>query len=73
MALALLIVSALAFYRDRRTRFLIICLAFFVYSVKGFLGVLDIIIPRDSSMLDMFSDLLDFVILLLLFVAVMKD
>jgi len=73
LALALLAVSALAYYRDRRMRFLIVCLAFFVYSVKGFLGVLDIMIPRDSSMLDMFSDLLDFAILFLLFVAVMKD
>jgi hypothetical protein len=73
LALVLFVVSALAYYRDRRRKFLIVCMAFLVFAFKGFLGMLDILFPGDSSFLFTFSDLLDFVILFLLFVAVMKD
>ena len=73
LALILFAVSALAYYRDRRSKFLVVCLAFFAFMVKGALGFMDLVYPGESSMLLTFSDLLDFVILLLLFIAVMRD
>jgi hypothetical protein len=73
LALIMLTVSALAYLRDRRIKFLIVSAAFLMYSVKGALGVLDVLIPRESSTLLEFSDILDLVVLLLFFLAVMKD
>jgi hypothetical protein len=73
LALVLFAISGLAYYRDRRKKFLIVCLAFLTFAVKGMLGLLDLFYPRDSSFLMTFSDLLDLVILLLLVIAVMKD
>jgi hypothetical protein len=73
LALLLFVVSALAYWRDRRKRFLAISLAYLVFSVKGILGVLDLVLPGDSSFLLPFSDVLDLLILLLMFIAIMKD
>jgi hypothetical protein len=73
LAMILFIVSALAYWRDRRRRFLSLSLAFLVFAFKGMLGVLDLFYPGDSSFLLPFSDVLDLLILFLMFIAVMKD
>lgn len=70
LALVLFAISAVAWWRDKRKKFLVVCLAFLVFTVKGSMGVLDLMFPGDSSILGTFSDLLDFVILFLLVVAV---
>jgi hypothetical protein len=71
LALLLFLISALAYYRDRRKKFLIVCMAFLIFTIKGLLGVLDIFYPGDSSMLGTFADLLDFIILILLLISVL--
>ena len=73
LAIMLLAISALVYYRDRRIKFLMLTLAFLMFTLKGILGLVDLFYPRDSPLLIPFSDSFDFVILLLFFIAVLKE
>ncbi len=69
LALAIFTISAIAYLRERRRKILLVSAAFFFYALKGFLKVSDIIIPQKGDVIDIAANLLDFVILLLFFSA----
>jgi hypothetical protein len=73
LALILLAISVLVYLRERRVKFLALTLAFLFFALKGILGLMDLFHPRDSSFLIPFSDSFDLAILLLFFIAVIKD
>lgn len=72
LAIVLFIISSLAYLRDRRRRLLFVTGAFFLFAVKGFLVVIgDFSIPG-VSWIDTSAPLLDFGILLLFFLGLIK-
>jgi len=73
LATLLFIVSALAYWRERRGKFLTIMLAFMFFMVKGLVGLIDYFFPAESPLLIPFSDAIDFIILFLFAVAVLKE
>jgi len=74
LALFIFAISAIAYARERRRKLLLVSVAFFFYALKGFLKVSDIIIPQKGDFIDVAANLLDFVILVLFFLAmVAKD
>jgi hypothetical protein len=72
LAFVLFAISVLAFIRDRRKKFLAISASFLIFTLKGVLGLADFMYPREIPLLQAFSDSLDFLILILLFIAVSK-
>jgi hypothetical protein len=68
-ALLLFSISLIAYYRERRRRFLIISFAFLTYSVKAFLKVSDIFFAQKPDWVDHAVNFLDFIILFLFFMA----
>lgn len=68
----LLIISVLSYLRDKRMKFLIVCLAFFMFSIKGLFGLIDLFFPSEVPLLVTVSDVLDLIILMLLFAGVVK-
>lgn len=70
LAVALFIISLLAYLRDRRIRLLFVTGAFFLFAVKGFL----VVIGDNSgvSWIDTGAPLLDFGVLLLFFLGLIK-
>jgi len=69
----LLMVSALAYYRERRIKFFFIMLAFLIFTLKGILGWVDLLYPGDSPFVIPFSDSFDFIILMLFSIAILKE
>jgi len=70
LALLIFTVSAIAYLRERRRKLLLVSAAFFFYALKGFLKVSDVFIPQKGDTIDIAANLLDFVILLLFFFAI---
>ena len=71
LAVALFIISLLAYWRDRRIRLLFVTGAFFLFAVKGFLVVIGDY-SSGVSWIDTGAPLLDFGILLLFFLGLIK-
>ncbi|AEA46191.1 hypothetical protein [Archaeoglobus veneficus] len=69
LALAIFTISAIAYLRERRRKLMLVSAAFFFYALKGFLKASDILIPQKGDIIDVTANLLDFVILLLFFSA----
>jgi|YelNatPaOPRAMG01_1025707.scaffolds.fasta_scaffold24930_4 hypothetical protein len=70
-ALILLLISTSAYYRSRQKRLLFVLGAFGLYFFKVIVEHIDIIIPNiETSFLDLLLALIDFVILLLFFLAI---
>ncbi len=72
LAFSIFIISAIAYMRERRRKLLFVLAAFFFYALKGFLKISDIIFPEKPSFVDIAANLLDFVILLLFFSAIVE-
>jgi len=73
-ALILLFISLLAYYRNRQRRLLFVSGAFGLYFVKVIAEHLDLFIPNiETSFLDLLLAFIDFVILLLFFLAIVKS
>ncbi|VVB53601.1 Uncharacterised protein [uncultured archaeon] len=73
LAFILFLISLLAYKRDRRTKFLAVSISFLLFTLKGVLSLCGLMNPVDSLFMIPFSDSFDFLILLLLFIAVLKD
>lgn len=73
-ALILLFISLLAYYRSRQRRLLFVSGAFGLYFVKIIAQHLDLFLPNlETSFLDLLLALIDFVVLLLFFLAIIKS
>jgi hypothetical protein len=70
LAVALFIISLLAYWRDKRIRLLFVTGAFFLFAIKGFLVVIGD--NPGESWIDTGAPLLDFGILLLFFLGLIK-
>lgn len=70
LALFIFAISVIAYFRERRRKLLLVSIAFFFYALKGFLKVSDIFFPEKGDIIDVTANLLDFVILLLFFLAI---
>jgi hydrogenase/urease accessory protein HupE len=72
LAAALFLISLLAYLRDRRRRLLFVTGAFFLFAIRGFLIVIsDYSIPG-AVWIDSLANLLDFGVLLLFFLGLIK-
>ncbi|WP_421077662.1 hypothetical protein Mjas_08150 [Methanothermococcus sp. Ax23] len=69
LALGIFIISTIAYHREHNKKLLLVSVAFFFYAVKGFLKISDLIFPQKGEFIDIVANLLDFVILLLFFTA----
>ncbi|ADC64714.1 conserved hypothetical protein [Ferroglobus placidus DSM 10642] len=72
LALFIFAISAIAYTRERRRKLLIVSAAFFFYALKGLLKISDIFLPQKGNFIEVTANLLDFVILLLFFLAMVK-
>ena len=73
-ALALFIISLIAYLRERRNKLLIVSAAFLVFCIKAFLKISDIFFPEKPGSIDNLVNILDFLMLFLFFLAVIiKD
>jgi len=70
LALLIFVISVMAYFRERRRKLLLVSIAFFFYALKGFLKVSDIFFPEKRDFIDVTANLLDFIILLLFFSAI---
>ncbi|ADC69841.1 conserved hypothetical protein [Methanocaldococcus sp. FS406-22] len=73
LALLIFTISIIAYHRERRKKLFLVSLAFFFYALKGFLKVSDIFIPQKGEFIEIFANLLDFIILALFFMAIVMD
>ena len=71
LALVLFILTLLAYQRDQRKRLLYVCIAFFLFAVKGFLTAHELFFA-EWSWVDPLASALNFVILLCFFVGLLK-
>jgi hypothetical protein len=72
-ALILLVISLIAYYRSRQRRLLFVSGAFGLYFVEIITEHLDIFFPNlETSFLDLLLALINFIILLLFFLAITK-
>jgi len=72
-ALILLAISLLAYYRNRQRRLLFVSGAFALYFIQIITEHLDIFLPNlENSFLDLLLAFIDFIILLLFFLAIIK-
>jgi hypothetical protein len=72
-ALILLFISLLAYYRSRQRRLLFVSGAFGLYFVEIITEHLDLFLPNlETSFLDLLLAFINFVILLLFFLAIIK-
>tara|TARA_Y100000310_G_C20698091_1_gene827161 strand:- start:882 stop:1226 length:345 start_codon:yes stop_codon:yes gene_type:complete len=71
LALGLFVVTAIAYKRNQRSKLLFICLAFLLFSLKGFLTAHELFIP-ELEFVDPIASFLDFGILLSFFTGVLK-
>lgn len=72
-ALILLFISLLAYYRSRQRRLLFVSGAFGLYFVKIITEHLDLFLPNlETSFLDLLLAFINFIILLLFFLAIIK-
>jgi len=72
-ALMLLAISLLAYYRNRQRRLLFVSGAFGLYFIKIITEHLDLFFPNlETSFLDLLLAFIDFIILLLFFLAIIK-
>lgn len=70
-ALFLLLISILAYYRSRQRRLIFVSCAFGLYFLKVIVEHIDLFIPNiETSFLDLLLALIDFIILLLFFLAI---
>jgi hypothetical protein len=73
-ALILLFISLLAYYRSRQRRLLFVSGAFGLYFIKIITEHIDFFIPNiETSVLDLLLAGIDFIILLLFFLAIVKN
>jgi hypothetical protein len=73
-ALILLFISLLAYYRNRQRRLLFVSGAFYLYFVKVIAKHLDLFLPNlETSFMDLLLAFIDFLILLLFFLAIIKS
>lgn len=72
LALFIFVISAIAYTRERRRDLLIVSAAFFFYALKSLLKISDIFLPQKGNFIEVTANLLDFVILLLFFLAMVK-
>jgi hypothetical protein len=73
-ALILLSISLLAYYRSRQRRLLFVSGAFGLYFIKIITEHLDLFFPNlETSFLDILLAFIDFIILLLFFLAIIKN
>jgi hypothetical protein len=73
-ALILLFISLLAYYRNRQRRLLFVSGAFGLYFVKVITEHLDLFLPNlETSFMDLLLAFIDFLILLLFFLAIIKS
>jgi hypothetical protein len=73
LSVFLFIVSFNAYKKDGRQRLLFVTLAFFVFAVKGFLPALDEIFSLGLEPFELIAQILDFAILMLFFLGLVKD
>ena len=69
LALVLFAISLLAYLRERRKKLFLLSAAFFFYAVMGFLNASDIFFPGTGDYLEVWSSLLNFVVLALFFLS----
>lgn len=72
LAFALFFITAMAYKRDRRRKFIYVTIAFFLFAVKGFLDISEIIFLEESIWLDLTVSLLDFAILASFFLGILE-
>ena len=72
LAFALFFITAMAYKRDRRRKFIYVTIAFFLFAVKGFLDISEIIFLEESIWLDLAVSLLDFAILASFFLGLLE-
>ena len=72
-ALLLFALSLLAYHRSKQSRLLLVSASFFLYFFKLIMDHIDFLLPNiENSFLDLILSGIDFVILLLFFLAVVK-
>jgi hypothetical protein len=72
LAIFLFAISALAYRREKRSRMLFVMSAFFLFAVKGLLIAIDEVLPPQGLTIEPIALLLDFGVLLLFFLGLVK-
>jgi hypothetical protein len=72
LAVVLFLISLLSYLRDRRRRLLFVTGAFFLFAVRGFLIVMSDYSVPGAVWIDSLANLLDFGVLLLFFLGLIK-
>jgi hypothetical protein len=71
LALVLFSISFAAYMRERRRKLLLVTTAFFAYFLMGFMGSTESLFPSIGETLEIWGSVLNFVVLLLFFFAMM--
>ncbi|WMW26273.1 hypothetical protein RE474_06055 [Methanolobus sediminis] len=69
LALVLFSISLAAYMRERRRKLLLVTTAFFAYFLMGFMGSTESFFPSIGETLEIWGSILNFVVLLLFFFA----
>ncbi len=71
LAFALFIITAMAYKRDKRAKFLYVTVAFLLFAIKGFIEISEMFFPQ-AAWVDLAASLLDFAILASFFFGILK-
>jgi len=73
LSTVLFLIAFTAYRRDRRRKLFFVALAFFFFALKGFLPILDEIFHSRLEPFELISELLDFIILAMFFLGLLKE
>ncbi len=71
VAIAIFIISALSYTRHKREKFIYICAAFFLFAVKEIITSFDVIMYHSHTLVGV-AHIINFIVIILLFIGVMK-
>lgn len=72
LAIFLFVISTLAYRKEKRSRLLFVMSAFFLFAVKGLLITIDELLPQQGLTVEPIALMLDFGVLLLFFLGLVK-
>jgi drug/metabolite transporter (DMT)-like permease len=73
LAVILFVISLIAYKKDKRGRLFFVTGAFLLFAVKGLLIASDVFFPQKGGWVDPTAHMLDFVILLMFFLGLIKE
>lgn len=73
LAVLLFVISVLTYKREKRSRMLFVMSAFFLFAVKGLLITIDELLPPQGLTIEPIALMLDFGVLLLFFLGLVKE